>query len=47
MTVVGPAAIAPVRPRAWVPPYAPGMELKRPKQKKISNALYMIWIKNI
>ena len=34
-----PAAIAPIRPLAWEPPYAPGVTLenaKRPKKKKKS-----------
>ena len=32
-----PAAIAPIRPLAWEPPYAMGVVLKRPPQKKILN----------
>jgi len=28
------AAVAPIRPLAWEPPYARGVALKRPKKKK-------------
>jgi len=28
------AAVAPIRPLAWEPPYAAGAALKRPKKKK-------------
>ena len=30
----GPAAVAPIGPLAWEPPYAVGVSLKRPKKKK-------------
>ena len=29
-----PAAVAPIRPLAWEPPYAAGAALKRPKKKE-------------
>ena len=37
-----PAAIAPVRPLAWEPPYAMGIVLKKQKKKKFHSDLY-IW----
>ena len=30
----GPAAVAPIQPLAWEPPYAMGVALKRQKKKK-------------
>ena len=33
-----PAAIAPIQPLAWEPPYAAGMALKRQKDKKKKKA---------
>ena len=30
-----PAAVAPIQPLAWVPPYAMGVAVKRPKKKSI------------
>ena len=32
-----PAAVAPIGPLAWEPPYATGMALNRPKKKKKTN----------
>ena len=34
-----PAAIAPIRPLAWEPPYATGVALKKMKKKKKDDAL--------
>ena len=31
-----PAAIAPIRPLAWEPPYAAGVALKKEKKKKVT-----------
>ena len=35
------AAVAPIRPLAWEPPYAAGVALKRQKTKKFKKRVYI------
>ena len=39
-----PAAVAPIRPLAWEPPYAAGAALKRPKTKKKKSTAFFVQV---
>ena len=38
----GPAAVAPIRPLAWEPPYAAGAALKRGKKERKEEIMFVI-----
>ena len=40
----GPAAVAPIRPLAWEPPYAMGVALKKDKRQTNKQTKKLIWV---
>ena len=40
----GLAAVAPIRPLAWQPPYAVGVALKKDKRQKNKTKQKLIWV---